>query len=93
MEGIGRILLSAIDYSREEEPLFYLIRLMAFLLIIYAILDKNRVKKVKYSRLSWQIVPSILPGFLQDKDAKVVKAMLQMVKLDIAALKHAYARN
>jgi predicted 3-demethylubiquinone-9 3-methyltransferase (glyoxalase superfamily) len=47
--------------------------------------------------LSWQIVPSVLGKYLQDKDAKksanVMKAMLQMVKLDIAGLERAYAQN
>ena len=41
--------------------------------------------------LSWQIVPTILPELLSDKDAtkseRVMKAMLKMVKLDIAKLK------
>ena len=44
--------------------------------------------------LSWQIVPSVLPRLLQDKDAakanRVMQAMLKMKKLDIAALKKAY---
>ena len=43
--------------------------------------------------LSWQIVPSILPKLATDKDPKkverVMRAMLQMKKLDIAALKGA----
>ena len=47
--------------------------------------------------LSWQILPSVLGKYLQDKDAKksanVLKAMLQMVKLDIAGLERAYAQN
>jgi predicted 3-demethylubiquinone-9 3-methyltransferase (glyoxalase superfamily) len=41
--------------------------------------------------LSWQIVPSILGKLLGDKDpakaSRVMQAMLQMIKLDIAALK------
>ena len=41
--------------------------------------------------VSWQIVPTILPELLRDKDAtkseRVMKAMLKMVKLDIAKLK------
>ncbi len=45
--------------------------------------------------LSWQIVPAVLPKMLQDKDPKkserVMKALLQMKKLDINALKQAYA--
>jgi len=44
--------------------------------------------------LSWQIVPTVLGKLMQDKDAKkserVMKAMLQMHKLDIAGLKQAY---
>jgi predicted 3-demethylubiquinone-9 3-methyltransferase (glyoxalase superfamily) len=49
--------------------------------------------KDKYG-LSWQIVPSILGQLLQDKDAtkaqRVMQAMLQMNKIDIAGLKRAY---
>jgi len=49
--------------------------------------------KDKYG-LSWQIVPPVLGEMLHDKDAKkserVMKAMLQMNKLDIKALKQAY---
>src|SRR6202045_564678 len=49
--------------------------------------------KDKYG-LSWQIVPSVLGGMLQDKDPKksqrVMQAMLQMTKIDIARLKQAY---
>ena len=44
--------------------------------------------------LSWQIVPGILGELLQDKDPerskRVMQAMLEMVKFDIAALKRAY---
>ncbi|MGH2790926.1 MAG: VOC family protein [Actinomycetota bacterium] len=44
--------------------------------------------------LSWQIVPTILDEMLQDEDAdkanRVMKAMLQMGKIDIAALEEAY---
>jgi predicted 3-demethylubiquinone-9 3-methyltransferase (glyoxalase superfamily) len=44
--------------------------------------------------LSWQIVPTILSRLLQDKDAakaqRVMAAMLQMVKIDIAGLQRAY---
>jgi predicted 3-demethylubiquinone-9 3-methyltransferase (glyoxalase superfamily) len=45
--------------------------------------------------VSWQVVPSVLGQMLQDKDAKkterVMKALLQMKKLDIEALRNAYA--
>ena len=44
--------------------------------------------------LSWQIIPSILWELLRDKNPKksaaVMKAMMQMVKIDIAGLKKAY---
>jgi predicted 3-demethylubiquinone-9 3-methyltransferase (glyoxalase superfamily) len=49
--------------------------------------------KDKYG-LSWQIVPTVLGRLMQDQDAeksqRVMKAMLQMDKLDIARLKQAY---
>jgi predicted 3-demethylubiquinone-9 3-methyltransferase (glyoxalase superfamily) len=44
--------------------------------------------------LSWQIIPSALMRLMGDKDpkkaAKVMQAMLKMVKIDIAALQKAY---
>jgi predicted 3-demethylubiquinone-9 3-methyltransferase (glyoxalase superfamily) len=44
--------------------------------------------------LSWQIVPTILGELMQDKDPRkadrVIKAMLKMIKIDIAGLKRAY---
>jgi len=44
--------------------------------------------------LSWQVVPTALGEMLADKDrersSRVMKAMLQMTKIDIAALRHAY---
>ena len=50
--------------------------------------------KDKYG-LSWQIVPTVLDEMLQDEDAekanRVMQAMLQMGKLEIAELKKAYA--
>jgi predicted 3-demethylubiquinone-9 3-methyltransferase (glyoxalase superfamily) len=41
--------------------------------------------------LSWQIVPTILPELLKDpvKGPRMMKALMPMVKLDIAALKAA----
>ncbi len=49
--------------------------------------------KDKYG-LSWQIVPTILGKMMQDKDAqksnRVMKAILQIKKLDIKILKQAY---
>jgi predicted 3-demethylubiquinone-9 3-methyltransferase (glyoxalase superfamily) len=44
--------------------------------------------------VSWQIVPNILSEMIHDKDAnkseRVIKAMLQMKKLDIQGLRKAY---
>jgi predicted 3-demethylubiquinone-9 3-methyltransferase (glyoxalase superfamily) len=52
--------------------------------------------KDKYG-VSWQIVPTVLGKMLQDKDAKksesVMKALLQMKKLDIKTLKQAYEQG
>jgi len=45
--------------------------------------------------VSWQIVPTVLPKLLGDRDPvkaqRVMQAMLQMSKLDIAALEAAHA--
>jgi predicted 3-demethylubiquinone-9 3-methyltransferase (glyoxalase superfamily) len=47
--------------------------------------------------VSWQIVPAVLDEMVQDQDAersqRVMQAMLQMRKLDIAALTAAYNRR
>lgn len=52
--------------------------------------------KDKYG-MSWQIVPTVLPKMLQDKDTqktnRVMKALLQMQKLDIKRLEQAYERS
>ncbi len=47
--------------------------------------------------VSWQIIPTALGQLLQDKDAKksqrVMEAMLQMDKIDIATLRRAYEQE
>jgi len=47
--------------------------------------------------VSWQIVPSVLPQLLGDPDPakaqRVMQAMLQMVKLDIAWLQAAHSQS
>ena len=52
--------------------------------------------KDKYG-VSWQIVPIVLGKMLQDKDPKksdrVMKALLQMRKLDIMTLRKAYGEK
>ena len=52
--------------------------------------------KDKYG-LSWQIVPTVLVEMLEDKDTKksqrVMQAIMQMTKIDIAGLKQAYEQQ
>lgn len=52
--------------------------------------------KDKYG-LSWQVVPTVLGEMMKDKDAarsrRVMKAMLQMDKLDLKTLKQAYEQQ
>src|SRR5947208_963014 len=47
--------------------------------------------------LSWQVVPVVLMEMVQDKDSarveRVMKAMMQMKKLDIAGLEKAYRQE
>lgn len=44
--------------------------------------------------ISWQIIPAVLPELMRDPDpekaSRVMQAILQMKKIDIAALQHAY---
>jgi len=62
--------------------------------------DKNAQQcgwlKDKYG-VSWQIVPTVLPKMLLDKDTRkserVMQALLQMRKLDITRLKQAYGEK
>jgi hypothetical protein len=52
--------------------------------------------KDKYG-VSWQIVPRVLSQLLGDKDParskRVMQAMMQMTKIDIAQLKEAYGQS
>jgi predicted 3-demethylubiquinone-9 3-methyltransferase (glyoxalase superfamily) len=52
--------------------------------------------KDKYG-LSWQIVPTVLGEMMQGKDAekteRVMKALLEMTKLEIKKLQHAYEQR
>jgi predicted 3-demethylubiquinone-9 3-methyltransferase (glyoxalase superfamily) len=47
--------------------------------------------------VSWQIVPTILPQMMLDRDpvktARVMQALLKMVKLDIKLLQQAYEQS
>lgn len=42
LEGVSRALLGVFQGSGENEPLYYLIRLLSFTLILIAIISKNR---------------------------------------------------
>jgi uncharacterized membrane protein HdeD (DUF308 family) len=42
LEGVNRILLGLSYNTNENEPIYYLVRLLAFVLILIAIVDKNR---------------------------------------------------
>jgi hypothetical protein len=41
-EGVNRTILGLTPFPSEAEPFFYIIRLFSFLLILIAIVDKNR---------------------------------------------------
>ena len=43
--GIGRVILGLWPHVGDHAPLIYVTQLLAFLVIIYAIFDKNRVAK------------------------------------------------
>lgn len=45
LEGFNRALLGLSYGSNENEPIFYLVRLLSFILILFAIVDKNRINK------------------------------------------------
>ncbi len=42
LDAVARFMLALLPYSSEQEPLFYMPRLITFLLIIVAIIEKNR---------------------------------------------------
>ncbi|HEY8553927.1 MAG TPA: DUF5985 family protein [Burkholderiales bacterium] len=45
LEALSRVLIGLSGSVREDAPLFYLIRLLAYGLILIAILDRNRVHR------------------------------------------------
>lgn len=45
IESVCRMMLGIIKFSSEQEPFFYLIRLCAYLIILFAIIDKNWIKR------------------------------------------------
>jgi uncharacterized membrane protein HdeD (DUF308 family) len=50
IEGLDRVMLGLDSVPSEEQPFFYLIRLLAFILIVLAIIDKNLAGKRDYKR-------------------------------------------
>ncbi len=45
LEGLNRALLGLAQEANENEPIYYLVRLLSFVLILIAIVDKNRINK------------------------------------------------
>lgn len=45
--GVNRIAITLFNNENENNALFYSLRLLAFILILYAIIDKNRAGKPK----------------------------------------------
>jgi hypothetical protein len=45
IEGVNRAILAAVPHASESEPVFYLFRLLSYVLIILAIWQKNRLRK------------------------------------------------
>jgi hypothetical protein len=44
IQGISRLMMVFGDYASENEPFVYSVRLASFLIILFAIVDKNRIK-------------------------------------------------
>jgi len=47
VDAVERVLVGIIPHSDEQDPLFYLIRLFAFAIILYAVIYKNRMMRQK----------------------------------------------
>jgi len=45
LEAVSRALLGYNQGSSEHEPLYYLMRLVSFILILIAVIDKNRTRR------------------------------------------------
>jgi hypothetical protein len=45
LDGLDRLFFSAAGLADAEHPAYYLLRLVAYGLIVFAILDKNRPRK------------------------------------------------
>lgn len=45
LEGVNRTILGLNYGANENEPIYYLVRLLSFVLILIAIIDKNRITR------------------------------------------------
>lgn len=45
IEGLNRLSFASWQTGTEDQPEFYLVRLLSYALIVYAILEKNRASK------------------------------------------------
>lgn len=45
IEGVNRTVLASTDDPSEGQPIFYLVRLLSFVLIIWAVLEKNTARR------------------------------------------------
>lgn len=45
LESVNRVALALVEHASEQEPLFYLVRLVAYGLILAAIWQKNRGRR------------------------------------------------
>ena len=50
IEGLNRALLGLYQGTSENEPFFYWVRLLSFILILIAIIDKNRSGNLQNSK-------------------------------------------
>lgn len=46
IEGVNRIVMGLELHFQEDHPVIYVIRFISYLLIMFAILEKNRTKKI-----------------------------------------------
>jgi uncharacterized membrane protein HdeD (DUF308 family) len=54
IEGVSRVAQGLTTVSEETEPLIYVVRLFSFLLILAAIVDKNRSKRTQIRKAGTQ---------------------------------------
>lgn len=102
IEGQQCIALNGGPYFKFTEAISFVVNCEQEVDELWKKLSEGREKvecgwlKDKYG-LSWQIIPAVLSEMLQDqypaRTQRVMKAMLQMKKLDIARLEGAYRQR